>query len=88
MDDRNLYESSLSSMNYAEASNVPCVVTGYPVIGNRGKKVVEFKNPGKAANRDDWNTLMLTAKASMESHLNDLITFINDWCGNIPSVSF
>ena len=88
LDDRNLYESSLTSINYAEAAALPCVVTGYPVLTGRGRKPIEFKNTGKAANRDDWNSLIMSAKTSMGSHLNDVITFINDWCGNIPSVNF
>lgn len=88
LDERNLYESCLTSMNHTEASALPCVVTGYPVLTGHGKRPIEFKNPRKAANRDDWNALIMSAKTSMRPHLNDVITFLSEWCGNIPSVSF
>ena len=88
LDERNLYESALTSMDYAGAAALPCVVTGYPVLTTRGRNPIAFKKQGKADNRDDWNTLMMTAKTSMSQQLNDVIAFISEWCGGTPSFSF
>lgn len=34
--------------------------SGYPVL----KSPMEFKSPGKVANKDDWNKLIMAAKVS------------------------
>ncbi len=37
------------------------VSIGYPVLKNR----IEFKHPNKAANKEDWNKLLLAVKVIM-----------------------
>ena len=32
--------------------------SGYPVLRNK----MEFKNPGKVANKDDWNKFLMATK--------------------------
>lgn len=34
--------------------------SGYPVL----KSPMEFKSPGKVANKDDWNKLIMAAKVN------------------------
>lgn len=34
------------------------MLLGYPVLRNK----LEFKNPGKVANKDDWNKFAMTTK--------------------------
>ena len=36
-------------------------VTGYPVLRNK----LEFKRPGRVANKDDWNKLLMATKVSI-----------------------
>lgn len=55
--DGEVYEASL--INADSSLSLPCLVTGYPVIRH---KMLEFK-PGKyAANKDDWNKLLMLTK--------------------------
>ena len=35
-----------------------CDFSGYPVMKNK----MEFKNPGKVANKDDWNKYLMATK--------------------------
>ncbi|KAL0271339.1 UNVERIFIED_CONTAM: hypothetical protein PYX00_008457 [Menopon gallinae] len=88
LDDRQLYESCLTSPDYAGNPALPCIVTGYPVLTTRERTAVDFMKTGKVANQNDWNTLMMTAKASFSSSLKGVISFINEWCGGIPSFTF
>ena len=37
--------------------------TGYPVLRNK----VEFKNPNKVANKDDWNKMLMATKVCVLS---------------------
>ena len=34
------------------------VIAGYPVLRNK----LEFKIPGRAANKDDWNKMLMATK--------------------------
>jgi len=88
LDERGLTPSSLTSPNRAGPRAIPCVVSGYPVMSHRGRNPVEFKRPGKQANRDDWNKLMMAAKMAPETQITDVLSFIGEWCGGAPSFSF
>ncbi|RZF39607.1 hypothetical protein LSTR_LSTR001128 [Laodelphax striatellus] len=93
VDDRNLYESSLSSADSASSAAVACIVTGYPVLGlasgSRGQSAVQFKRPGCAANKDDWNKLTMAAKmAPTNTALADVVRFIGEFCGANTNFSF
>lgn len=82
-DERNCYEASLIAPDTGIRSQ-PCVVTGYPVL----KSPMEFKSPGKVANKDDWNKLIMAAKVSHSPELNDVLKFIGVWCGSTPNPSY
>ncbi|RWS06825.1 Wimple/ift172-like protein [Dinothrombium tinctorium] len=57
--DGNVYEASL--INSDSSISLPCLVSSYPVIRH---KMLELK-PGKyAANKDDWNKLLMLTKVS------------------------
>ncbi|KAG2468228.1 IF172 protein, partial [Polypterus senegalus] len=56
-DERDTYEASLVAVNTGIRS-LPCVITGYPVLRNK----IEFKRPGKAANKDEWNAFLMAVK--------------------------
>lgn len=43
--------------------------SGYPVL----KSPMEFKSPGKVANKDDWNKLIMAAKVLKQFVLYALI---------------
>ncbi|XP_078598147.1 intraflagellar transport protein 172 homolog [Branchiostoma floridae x Branchiostoma japonicum] len=83
MDERDTYEASLVAINTGIRS-LPCVVTGYPVLRNK----VEFKRPGKAANKDDWNKFLMTTKMSHSTECQDVLKFVGNWCGATPSPNF
>ena len=57
LDERDTYEGSLVAANTGIQS-LPCVITGYPVLRNK----IEFKRPGFAANKDDWNKFLMATK--------------------------
>ena len=38
--------------------------TGYPVLKNK----MEFKRPGKVANKDDWNKIVMATKVQVHSN--------------------
>ncbi|KAH9500287.1 hypothetical protein Btru_073626 [Bulinus truncatus] len=82
-DERDTYEASLVAMETGIKS-LPCVVTGYPVLKNK----VEFKNPSKVANKEDWNKLLMATKVSHSPELQDVLKFIGNWCGANPNFSF
>lgn len=88
LDERGLIPSALTSPNRSGPPAIACVVSGFPVQSHRGRNPVEFKRPGKQANRDDWNKLMMAAKMAPETHIPDVLTFIGEWCGGAPSFSF
>ncbi|XP_019623896.1 PREDICTED: intraflagellar transport protein 172 homolog [Branchiostoma belcheri] len=83
MDERDTYEASLVAINTGIRS-LPCVVTGYPVLRNK----VEFKRPGKAANKDDWNKFLMTTKMTHSTECQDVLKFVGNWCGATPNPNF
>ncbi|KAG7173582.1 Intraflagellar transport protein 172-like [Homarus americanus] len=81
VDERMTYEASL-----VDASNTtypPCVISGYPVIRNR----LDLKR-GQAANKEDWNKLIMATKMSSSHECQDVLKFITAWCGGLPSMGY
>ncbi|XP_066969064.1 intraflagellar transport protein 172 homolog [Macrobrachium rosenbergii] len=81
LDERMVYEASLVGPDNNVYS--PCVITGYPVIRNR----LDLKR-GQAANKDDWNKLIMATKMSNSSECQDVLKFITNWCGGLPSMGY
>ncbi|KAF7235879.1 hypothetical protein EYD10_17309 [Varanus komodoensis] len=82
-DERDTYEASLVAANTGVRA-LPCLITGYPVLRNK----VEFKRPGKEANKDSWNKFLMAAKMSHSPPCQEVLKFISQWCGGLPSTSF
>ncbi|KAK3091661.1 hypothetical protein FSP39_021624, partial [Pinctada imbricata] len=82
-DERNCYEATLIAPDTGIRSP-PCVMSGYPVL----KNPVEFKSPGKVANKDDWNKFLMATKVSHSTELQDVLKFIGAWCGATPNPSY
>ncbi len=59
-------------------------ITGYPVLRNK----LEFKHPGRAANKDDWNKFLMATKVSHSQECQDVLKFIGRWCGATPNPSY
>lgn len=56
-DERGVYEASLVAASTGVRA-LPCLITGYPILRNK----IEFKRPGKAANKDNWNKFLMAIK--------------------------
>ncbi|XP_057208125.1 intraflagellar transport protein 172 homolog isoform X2 [Triplophysa rosa] len=82
-DERLTYEASLVAAGTGIRS-LPCVITGYPVLRNK----IEFKTPGMAANKDDWNKFLMATKTTHSPECQDVLKFISQWCGGLPSAGF
>uniref|UniRef100_A0A8C9QX79 Intraflagellar transport protein 172 homolog n=1 Tax=Scleropages formosus TaxID=113540 RepID=A0A8C9QX79_SCLFO len=82
-DERDAYEASLVAPSTGIRS-LPCIVTGYPVLRNK----IEFKRPGKAANKDDWNKFLMATKTTHSPECQDVLKFVSQWCGGLPSAGF
>ncbi|XP_064625451.1 intraflagellar transport protein 172 homolog [Lineus longissimus] len=82
-DERDTYEASLVASNTGIRS-LPCVISGYPVLRNK----LEFKRPGKVANKDEWNKFLMATKVSHSTELQDVLKFIGQWCGSTPNPSY
>lgn len=82
-DERDTYEASLMAVNTGIRS-LPCLITGYPVLRNK----VDFKRPGKAVNKDDWNKFLMAVKTTHSPECQDVLKFISHWCGGLPSAGF
>uniref|UniRef100_A0A673MHL4 Intraflagellar transport protein 172 homolog n=1 Tax=Sinocyclocheilus rhinocerous TaxID=307959 RepID=A0A673MHL4_9TELE len=82
-DERGTYEASLVAAGTGIRS-LPCVITGYPVLHNK----IEFKRPGMAANKDDWNKLLMATKTTHSPECQDVLKFITQWCGGLPSAGY
>ncbi|XP_037749516.1 LOW QUALITY PROTEIN: intraflagellar transport protein 172 homolog [Chelonia mydas] len=81
-DERDTYEASLVAASTGVHS-LPCLLTGYPVLRNK----VEFKRPGKEANKDTWNKFLMAVKTSHSPVCQDVLKFIGQWSGGLPSSS-
>ncbi|XP_012058709.1 PREDICTED: intraflagellar transport protein 172 homolog [Atta cephalotes] len=85
VDQRGVYVGSLTSPINSGAPLQQCVITGYPMRG----PVVRFEETNRVADRDDWTKLINTARqAPPDSPLNDILVFLQDWCGTAPKYSF
>uniref|UniRef100_A0A8C2G6B9 Intraflagellar transport protein 172 homolog n=1 Tax=Cyprinus carpio TaxID=7962 RepID=A0A8C2G6B9_CYPCA len=82
-DERGTYEASLVAASTGIRS-LPCVITGYPVLRNK----IEFKRPGMAANKDDWNKFLMATKTTHSPECQDVLKFITQWCGGLPSAGY
>ncbi|KAG1963505.1 intraflagellar transport protein [Pimephales promelas] len=82
-DERGTYEASLVAAGSGIRS-LPCVITGYPVLRNK----IEFKRPGMAANKDDWNKFLMATKTTHSPECQDVLKFITQWCGGLPSAGY
>uniref|UniRef100_W5NFZ6 Intraflagellar transport protein 172 homolog n=1 Tax=Lepisosteus oculatus TaxID=7918 RepID=W5NFZ6_LEPOC len=82
-DERDTYEASLIAVNTGIHS-LPCLITGYPVLRNK----IEFKRPGKAANKDYWNKFLMATKTTHSPECQDVLKFISQWCGGLPAAGF
>ncbi|KAM6123262.1 intraflagellar transport protein 172 homolog [Pterocles gutturalis] len=82
-DERDTYEASLVATSTGVRA-LPCVLTGYPVLRNK----IEFKRPGREANKDTWNKFLMAVKMSHSPACQDVLRFLGQWCRGLPSTSF
>ena len=84
-DHRGTYIGSLTNSSDKSNPLQECTLTGYPIRG----PVVRFEGTNRVADREDWNKLVNTARqAAPDSPLNDILVFVQEWCGAIPNYSF
>eukprot|EP00038_Savillea_parva_P019439 m.27515 g.27515 ORF g.27515 m.27515 type:complete len:1369 (+) comp4420_c1_seq1:587-4693(+) len=76
-DSRGCYVASLIDKKTGR-QYAPCIVTGYPVLGN----AVEFG--AKAANKEDWNRFIMALKTSGSKELEDVMKFLAAWANTSP----
>ncbi|KAK4299690.1 hypothetical protein Pmani_028048 [Petrolisthes manimaculis] len=81
LDERMVYEASL--MGGDSTSFPPCVISGYPVVRNR----LDLKR-GQAANKEDWNKLVMATKMSSSPEAQDVLKFVTGWCGGVPGMGY
>ncbi|XP_066588134.1 intraflagellar transport protein 172 homolog isoform X2 [Prorops nasuta] len=82
IDQRGVYQGSLTCPANSAGTLQACVLTGYPIRG----PTITFEENKRVADRDSWNKLINTARqAPPDSALNDILVFIQEWCGNAPS---
>ncbi|XP_072763581.1 intraflagellar transport protein 172 homolog isoform X3 [Anoplolepis gracilipes] len=85
VDQRGVYVGSLTSPTNSGAPLQQCVITGYPARG----PVIKFEETNRVADRDDWTKLTNMARqAPPDSPLNDILVYLQEWCGAIPKFSF
>ncbi|KAM9354646.1 intraflagellar transport protein 172 homolog isoform 1-T1 [Pholidichthys leucotaenia] len=82
-DERNTYEASLVA-THTGLRSLPCILTGYPVLRNK----IEFSTVGKAANKEDWNRFLMATKTTHSPECQDVLKFISQWCGGLPTAGF
>ncbi|XP_033332650.1 intraflagellar transport protein Oseg2 [Megalopta genalis] len=84
-DHRGVYVGSLTSPAVESPPIQNCILTGYPVRGS----ITRFSEGERVADRDDWTKLINTARqAPQDSALNDILAFVQEWCGAVPTYSF
>ncbi|XP_039273606.2 intraflagellar transport protein 172 homolog [Styela clava] len=82
VDERDTYVANLIA-HTTNMKSLPCIISGYPVLRNK----VEFKVKGKSANAEDWQKFNMAAKISPSYEIHDVLTFIQQYCGNAPAVA-
>lgn len=81
MDERMVYEASLVGGD--NTTYPPCVISGYPVVRSR----LDLKR-GQAANKEDWNKLVMATKTSSSPEAQDVLKFVTAWCGGVPGMGY
>ncbi|XP_068609645.1 intraflagellar transport protein 172 homolog [Brachionichthys hirsutus] len=81
-DERDSYEASLLATN--GLYSLPCIISGYPVLGNK----VQFSSEGKVAITEDWNQFITATKTTHNPECQDVLSFISRWCGGLPTSAF
>ncbi|KAF7993474.1 hypothetical protein HCN44_010069 [Aphidius gifuensis] len=85
VDSRGVYTGSLTCPANGAMALQECSLTGYPIRGS----VARFEGTNRVVERDDWNKLVNVARQASNNYpLNDVINFVQEWCGNIPTYSF
>lgn len=85
LDQRGVYVGSLTSHSGGDSSLPECALTGYPVRG----PAVQFESSRRLASREDWNKFVGAARqTASDSALNDVVAFVQEWCGPAPSYNF
>lgn len=85
IDQRGVYVGSLTSPTSNTSPLQQCMITGYPIRG----PVIRFEETNRVADRDDWTKLINTARqSSSDSSLNDILVFLQEWCGVAPKYTF
>ncbi|XP_046738149.1 intraflagellar transport protein 172 homolog [Diprion similis] len=85
VDQRGVYIGSLTNPANTTGVLQACILTGYPIRG----PIINFEGSNHVADRDDWNKLVSTARqAPQDSPLNDVLIFVQEFCGILPSYSF
>ena len=71
---------------YASSESDEFFFLGYPVLRNK----IDFKKPGRAANKDAWNKFVMATKVSHSPECQDVLRFLGQYCGvpQNPSFSF
>ncbi|XP_076179801.1 intraflagellar transport protein Oseg2 [Ptiloglossa arizonensis] len=84
-DHRGVYIGSLNSPSAETGALQGCILTGYPIRG----PIIRFPEGDHVTDRDDWTKLINTARqAPQDSALNDILAFVQEWCGTVPNYSF
>lgn len=85
MDQRGVYIGSLTSPSNTAEVLQACFITGYPIRG----PIINFEGSNQVADREDWNKLVSTARqAHQDSDLNDILFFVQEFCGILPNYFF
>lgn len=89
VDHRGIYLGSLTSTNLPLERAKPlqsCALTGYPIRDSSG---VQFEETSRVVSKEDWNKMLSAAKQAGEnSPLSDILAFIKEWCGALPTYTF
>lgn len=73
-----MFESSLGLNDQA------CVISGYPILK---KQPISFQRSSRLANRDVWSKITVAAKMTPNTHVTDVIEFVEKWCGHANFIS-
>ncbi|XP_063995942.1 intraflagellar transport protein 172 homolog [Diachasmimorpha longicaudata] len=85
VDNRGVYIGSLTCPANGSTPLQECALTGYPIRG----ATVRFEGSSRVVDREDWNKILSAARqAPQDSPLNDVLAFVQEWCGNLSSYTF
>eukprot|EP00049_Salpingoeca_infusionum_P011387 m.198132 g.198132 ORF g.198132 m.198132 type:complete len:1733 (+) comp14914_c0_seq4:203-5401(+) len=80
-DSRGIFVASLVGPDGTKSE--PCVVNGLPILGDS----IPFEDE-KVASREAWNKLVMCAKQTHNEHLQDVLRFLQTWCGAHAQYAF